>query len=150
MIIRCSCILLSTCWLVLLCFFLFFFFGPFPLQIWQPGPRDAPIQCFIKRERTTSTYRLYLGLSPGKCSRLSCCYSQTTTYMRMYAGILSNMISICTPTETLGWAVNFSSVRDNIALEYRLLFVYFLHLKALYFLLMWCWNLMSIWMMVHY
>lgn len=32
----------------------------------QPGPRDAPIQCYIRRERPTGTYRLYLGLSPGK------------------------------------------------------------------------------------
>ena len=34
-------------------------------SVYQPGPRDTPIQCFIKRERVTSTYRLYLGLSPG-------------------------------------------------------------------------------------
>lgn len=37
----------------------------FPISLKQPGPRDSPIQCFIKRERETSTYRLYLGLSPG-------------------------------------------------------------------------------------
>ncbi|OIW03497.1 hypothetical protein TanjilG_31010 [Lupinus angustifolius] len=37
----------------------------FPISLKQPGPRDAPIQCFIKRERVTSTYRLYLGLSPA-------------------------------------------------------------------------------------
>lgn len=34
--------------------------------VFQPAPRDNPIQCFIKRERATSTYSLYLGLSPGK------------------------------------------------------------------------------------
>lgn len=33
---------------------------------YQPGPRDSPIQCFIKRERETSMYLLYLGLTPGK------------------------------------------------------------------------------------
>ncbi|KAJ4917403.1 Tubby-like F-box protein 6 [Raphanus sativus] len=37
----------------------------FPLSLKQPGPRDAPIQCFIKRERATGIYRLYLGLSPA-------------------------------------------------------------------------------------
>ncbi|KAK4490319.1 hypothetical protein RD792_000986 [Penstemon davidsonii] len=37
----------------------------FPMALKQPGPRDSPIQCFIRRERTTSTYRLYLGLSPA-------------------------------------------------------------------------------------
>ncbi|KAJ6681155.1 TUBBY-LIKE F-BOX PROTEIN [Salix koriyanagi] len=37
----------------------------FPISLKQPGPRDAPIQCFIKRERATSTYHLYLGLSPA-------------------------------------------------------------------------------------
>lgn len=36
-----------------------------PISLKQPGPRDAPIQCYIKRERGTSTYRLFLGLSPG-------------------------------------------------------------------------------------
>ncbi|KAL0350353.1 UNVERIFIED_CONTAM: Tubby-like F-box protein 5 [Sesamum radiatum] len=32
----------------------------------RPGPRDSPIQCFIKRDRTTSTYRLYFGLTPSE------------------------------------------------------------------------------------
>eukprot|EP01018_Ginkgo_biloba_P008317 Gb_36457 [translate_table: standard] len=36
----------------------------FPISLKQPGPRDAPIQCFIKRDRATSTYHLFLGLSP--------------------------------------------------------------------------------------
>ncbi|KAL6493096.1 hypothetical protein OROGR_032855 [Orobanche gracilis] len=39
----------------------------------KPGPRDSPIQCFIRRDRATSTYRLYLGLSPallGDASKL--------------------------------------------------------------------------------
>ncbi|URE27597.1 tubby-like F-box protein [Musa troglodytarum] len=38
----------------------------FPLSLKQPGPRDHPIQCFVRRERTTSTFRLYLGLTPCK------------------------------------------------------------------------------------
>ncbi|XP_064953432.1 tubby-like F-box protein 5 [Musa acuminata AAA Group] len=37
----------------------------FPLSLKQPGPRDHPIQCFVRRERTTSTFRLYLGLTPS-------------------------------------------------------------------------------------
>ncbi|KAI4336871.1 hypothetical protein L6164_015349 [Bauhinia variegata] len=37
----------------------------FPISLKQPGPRETPIQCFIKRERMTSTYYLYLGLSPA-------------------------------------------------------------------------------------
>ncbi|KAG2314413.1 hypothetical protein Bca4012_065088 [Brassica carinata] len=37
----------------------------FPVSLKQPGPRDDPIQCFIKRERATGIYRLYLGLSPA-------------------------------------------------------------------------------------
>ncbi|CAN0872525.1 Tubby-like F-box protein 6 [Linum grandiflorum] len=40
-------------------------FITFPISLKQPGPRDAPIQCFIKRERATSTFQLYLGLSPA-------------------------------------------------------------------------------------
>ncbi|XP_023536320.1 tubby-like F-box protein 5 [Cucurbita pepo subsp. pepo] len=43
----------------------------FPISLKQPGPRDTPIQCFIKRERATSTFRLYLGLSPALSGNLS-------------------------------------------------------------------------------
>lgn len=35
----------------------------FPISLKQPGPRDFPIQCFIRRNRTTKTYHLYLGLT---------------------------------------------------------------------------------------
>ncbi|CAA0833861.1 Tubby-like F-box protein 2 [Striga hermonthica] len=38
----------------------------FPISLKQPGPRNAPIQCFIKRDRATSTYRLYFGLVPSE------------------------------------------------------------------------------------
>jgi len=37
----------------------------FPISLKQPGPREAPIQCFIKRDRAKSTYHLYMGLSPA-------------------------------------------------------------------------------------
>ncbi|GJT85470.1 tubby-like F-box protein 5 [Tanacetum coccineum] len=45
----------------------------FPGSLKQPGPRNVPIQCFIKRDRASSTFRLYLGLSPalaGDASKL--------------------------------------------------------------------------------
>ncbi|KAG6401907.1 hypothetical protein SASPL_138775 [Salvia splendens] len=38
----------------------------FPISLKQPGPRDAPVQCFIKRDRATSTYRLCFGLTPSE------------------------------------------------------------------------------------
>ncbi|KAJ1393373.1 Tubby-like, C-terminal [Sesbania bispinosa] len=38
----------------------------FPLSLKQPGPRDSPIQCFIRRNRETSTYILYFGLVPSE------------------------------------------------------------------------------------
>ncbi|XP_073280272.1 tubby-like F-box protein 5 isoform X1 [Primulina huaijiensis] len=38
----------------------------FPISLKQPGPRDSPIQCYIKRDRTTSTYCLYFGLTPSE------------------------------------------------------------------------------------
>ncbi|XP_031104747.1 tubby-like F-box protein 7 [Ipomoea triloba] len=37
----------------------------FPACLKQPGPRDAPLQCFIKRDKKNSTFYLYLGLSPS-------------------------------------------------------------------------------------
>ncbi|KAF2324590.1 hypothetical protein GH714_015486 [Hevea brasiliensis] len=43
----------------------------FPISLKQPGPRDFPIQCFIRRERATSTYLLYLGLSPALSGDMS-------------------------------------------------------------------------------
>lgn len=36
----------------------------FPSSLKQPAPRDAPIQCFIKRNKKNSTFYLYLGLTP--------------------------------------------------------------------------------------
>ncbi|CAN8269600.1 unnamed protein product [Cochlearia groenlandica] len=35
----------------------------FPISLKQPGPRDSLIQCFIKRNRNTQSYHLYLGLT---------------------------------------------------------------------------------------
>ncbi|KAL6563848.1 Tubby-related protein 3 [Orobanche gracilis] len=37
----------------------------FPISLKQPGPRNTVIQCFIKRDRGTQTYHLYLNLSPA-------------------------------------------------------------------------------------
>lgn len=43
------------------------------VQIVQPGPREFPLQCLIKRNKKNSTFYLYLCLnqckSPGKCFR---------------------------------------------------------------------------------
>ncbi|XP_028757741.1 tubby-like F-box protein 5 [Neltuma alba] len=43
----------------------------FPISLKQPGPRETPVQCFIKRERVTSKYLLYLGLSPALSGDMS-------------------------------------------------------------------------------
>lgn len=32
----------------------------------QPGQRESPIQCYLRRERATSSYLLFFGISPGK------------------------------------------------------------------------------------
>ncbi|KAG5009978.1 hypothetical protein JHK87_018493 [Glycine soja] len=40
----------------------------FPVSLKQPGHRDGPIQCFIKRDKSKLTYHLFLCLSPGKFS----------------------------------------------------------------------------------
>ncbi|KAI4348083.1 hypothetical protein L6164_008844 [Bauhinia variegata] len=37
----------------------------FPVSLKQPGYRDGPIQCFIKRDKSKLTYRLFLCLSPA-------------------------------------------------------------------------------------
>lgn len=37
----------------------------FPISLKQPGFRDGTIQCFIKRDKSNLTYRLYLCLSPA-------------------------------------------------------------------------------------
>ena len=38
----------------------------FPISLKQPGPRESPIQCFIRRNRETSTYLLYFSLVPSE------------------------------------------------------------------------------------
>ncbi|XP_071709570.1 tubby-like F-box protein 5 [Rutidosis leptorrhynchoides] len=38
----------------------------FPISLKQPGPRDSPIQCYIKRDRASSVFRLYFGLTPSE------------------------------------------------------------------------------------
>ncbi|XP_076939649.1 tubby-like F-box protein 5 [Bidens hawaiensis] len=38
----------------------------FPISLKQPGPRDSPIQCYIRRDRATSIHRLYFGLTPSE------------------------------------------------------------------------------------
>ncbi|KAL4280102.1 hypothetical protein GQ457_03G031970 [Hibiscus cannabinus] len=37
----------------------------FPVSLKQPGYRDGPIQCFIKRDKSNLTYHLFLCLSPA-------------------------------------------------------------------------------------
>ncbi|KAF5725646.1 tubby-like F-box protein 8 [Tripterygium wilfordii] len=37
----------------------------FPVSLKQPGPRDGTIQCFIKRDKSNLTYRLFLCLGPA-------------------------------------------------------------------------------------
>ncbi|KAF3445511.1 hypothetical protein FNV43_RR10687 [Rhamnella rubrinervis] len=37
----------------------------FPVSLKQPGPRDGMMQCFIKRDKSNLTYRLFLCLSPA-------------------------------------------------------------------------------------
>ncbi|KAG6790390.1 hypothetical protein POTOM_006543 [Populus tomentosa] len=39
----------------------------FPSCLKQPGPRDLPHQCLIKRNKKTSTFFLYLALTPLAC-----------------------------------------------------------------------------------
>ncbi|XP_057975974.1 tubby-like F-box protein 5 [Malania oleifera] len=41
----------------------------FPISLKQPGPHELPIQCFVKRDRATSTYYLYIGLTPSEGER---------------------------------------------------------------------------------
>ncbi|OMO77858.1 hypothetical protein CCACVL1_14766 [Corchorus capsularis] len=56
----------------------------FPISLKQPGPRDSLLQCYIKRNRSSQTYYLYLGLNQAsnddgkfllaarKCRRPTC------------------------------------------------------------------------------
>ncbi|KAJ8545898.1 hypothetical protein K7X08_018481 [Anisodus acutangulus] len=37
----------------------------FPISLKQPGPCESPIQCFIKRDKANSVYRLYFGMTPS-------------------------------------------------------------------------------------
>uniref|UniRef100_A0A8I7BDM5 Tubby C-terminal domain-containing protein n=1 Tax=Hordeum vulgare subsp. vulgare TaxID=112509 RepID=A0A8I7BDM5_HORVV len=37
----------------------------------QPGPRDGPMHCFIRRNKSTSTFYLYLSLIQGKSASIN-------------------------------------------------------------------------------
>ncbi|CAN8300548.1 unnamed protein product [Cochlearia groenlandica] len=55
----------------------------FPISLKQPGPRDSLVQCFIKRDRATQSYHLYLGLTnsltdDGKFLLAACKVKHTT------------------------------------------------------------------------
>ncbi|WCJ24933.1 Tubby-like F-box protein 5 [Euphorbia peplus] len=41
----------------------------FPISLKQPGPRESPIQCFIRRDAATSTFLLYHGLAPSESEK---------------------------------------------------------------------------------
>lgn len=49
--------------LVAACIRLFKFI--YAMSVLQPGPRESPVQCFIRRNRSTQTFHLYLGLNHG-------------------------------------------------------------------------------------
>ncbi|XP_059659504.1 tubby-like F-box protein 3 [Cornus florida] len=60
----------------------------FPISLKQPGPRDSLIQCYIKRNRNTQTYHLYLSLyqashDDGKflLAARKCRYATCTDYI---------------------------------------------------------------------
>lgn len=69
----------------------------FPISVKQPGPRDVLLKCFIKRNRSTQTYFLFLSLTNAltddgkfllaarKCRRTTC----TDYIISMHAGDMS-------------------------------------------------------------
>ncbi|XP_051200013.1 tubby-like F-box protein 12 [Lolium perenne] len=70
----------------------------FPLSLKQPGPRDGLIQCFIKRDKSTLTYYLYLCLSPAVLSEngkflLAAKRNRRTTYTEYVISVDSKNIS---------------------------------------------------------
>jgi hypothetical protein len=52
----------------------------FPVSLKQPGHRDGMIQCFIKRDKSKSTYHLYLCLSTGMLHLSFACTSISFLY----------------------------------------------------------------------
>ncbi|CAL5009383.1 unnamed protein product [Urochloa decumbens] len=70
----------------------------FPVSLKQPGPRDGLMQCFVKRDKSTSTYYLYLCLSPAVLSEngkflLAAKRNRRTTYTEYIISMDSKNIS---------------------------------------------------------
>ncbi|XP_037466701.1 tubby-like F-box protein 12 [Triticum dicoccoides] len=70
----------------------------FPVSLKQPGPRDGLIQCFIRRDKSTLTYYLYLCLSPAVLSEngkflLAAKRNRRTTYTEYVISVDSKNIS---------------------------------------------------------
>ncbi|KAG8088939.1 hypothetical protein GUJ93_ZPchr0011g27225 [Zizania palustris] len=77
----------------------------FPISLKQPGPRDGSIQCFIRRDKSTQTYYLYLCLSSavlvdnGKfllSAKRNCRATCTEYVISMNAGSISRSRSTST------------------------------------------------------
>ncbi|GER40016.1 tubby-like protein 2 [Striga asiatica] len=66
----------------------------FPISLKQPGPRDSPIQCFIKRDRATSIYRLYFGLVPSLFSKDSNAKEPTVGSLALLSNFLGTKFTI--------------------------------------------------------
>ncbi|WOL03526.1 hypothetical protein Cni_G12246 [Canna indica] len=70
----------------------------FPISLKLPGPRDGTIQCFIKRDKSKSIYRLYLCLTPSVLAEtgkflLSAKRIRRTTYTEYIISMDANNIS---------------------------------------------------------
>lgn len=62
----------------------------------QPGPRDYLLQCFIKRNRSTQTYQLYLSLTNGE--NVVMCFSNWYNMERFFR-ITSDQINFYLSSE---------------------------------------------------
>ncbi|QCD81762.1 hypothetical protein DEO72_LG2g2092 [Vigna unguiculata] len=64
----------------------------FPISLKQPGPRDSPIQCFIRRNKESSTYLLYFGLVP--CVRIILCLYISFVKLATWSNFLGTKFTI--------------------------------------------------------
>ncbi|XP_078434005.1 tubby-like F-box protein 8 [Wolffia australiana] len=69
----------------------------FPLSLKLPGPREDTIQCFIKRDKSSLTYRLFLSLTSSFADNgkflLSAKRSRRTTYTEYVISMSADNIS---------------------------------------------------------
>ncbi|CAL5403081.1 unnamed protein product [Camellia sinensis] len=70
----------------------------FPSCLKQPGPRDSPLQCLIRRNKKNSTFYLYLGLNPSEEITIGGCLAKFLKFDHLRTDFILNQKKLLVPS----------------------------------------------------